>query len=926
VHSSYKGAVRFWAAFMYRKIALLLSVCLSLIASAQDADLSVTKDGPLTAFRDTEVTYSVVVLNSGPATATGVVLTDTMLGDATLVSVTPSSGCVGSVCTIGTLTAGASVVYDFTFEVDPDAAGMLENTASVASATNDPNGQNNSDAVTTAILANADLTVTKTGPPAAAAGSQVSYTVTIANIGPDDAESVTLSDPIPPGMTFVSAMQDSGPTFSCIEATCTIATLPAGVSAQFTFVFEIDALTVPGTTFTNVATAGTASFDPNDENNSSAAVTTVPSPQADLAVGKNAPSFAGPGEDVTFTVTLSNAGPDAATGVSLEDTLPGTLTFVSLGMTGTALSCTTPAVGAGGTITCTAATYPAGDSTTLTITAHVPGDTPAGTEFTNTAEAKSDSDPSEENDVAVITVIVVAADVAVDKTGPATADAASNVAYGITVTNNGPDTVSVTLLDELPPGTTFVSIVRNSGPSAICSFNGDIASCSMLMGSGQTATFTLTLNSGTTLSITNEATVSVEGFDPDLANNSDSVVTTINQLADLAVTKNGPPTIIAGQNITYAISVTNNGPSAAANVSLTDAITTANATFVSATQTSGPVFNCALQTCTVASLAAGASATFDFTYAVQPDATGTVDDTATVSTTTTDNDGGNNSAQFSSTVTTSADLSLMKTGPVAAASGTDIVYTVTVQNLGPSNAVNAVMTDVLPAGTTFVSLSQSGAPFSCVTGQTVTCTAASFPAAASAEFMITAHIDASATGSVENEAGIISATPDPNAGNNTAAFETGLNPGATDLQIQKTADGATFPGGSAVTYTIVVTNNGPAVAFGTTVTDVLPAGSTLESSSATQGSCTGTTTVVCSLGTLNPAATATVTLIVRLPRTTGTVSNTATVAAANAETAPSNNSSTVPLAVTAEIPTLSQWMLILFAAMLAFVAVSAMRA
>jgi len=85
----------------------------------------------------------------------------------------------------------------------------------------------------------ADLRATKTGPSSAAAGSDVSFNVVVFNGGPDDATNVTLKDALPPGMTFVSSIQNSGPAFSCStpapgassgEISCTIATLPNGSS------------------------------------------------------------------------------------------------------------------------------------------------------------------------------------------------------------------------------------------------------------------------------------------------------------------------------------------------------------------------------------------------------------------------------------------------------------------------------------------------------------------------------------------------------------------------------------------------------------------------------------------------------------------------------------------------------------------------
>lgn len=258
-----------------------------------------------------------------------------------------------------------------------------------------------------------DLVVGKSAPATAAAGSNVAYTVTLDNFGPDAATVVNVNDAVPAGMTFVSATSPAG--FSCVTPAvgaagainCGIATFPASASATFTFVMAIPPGTPPGTTFTNVASATTADFDVNSENDAASAFTAVPGATfADAGVTKTAVEVAFADTTVTYTLTLSNAGPDAAASLTLTDTLPGPLTFVSLTASGQPLSCTTPALGAGGTVTCTSASFPVG-SATLTLAAHVPAATPLGTSFTNTATVTSASDPNPENDSGSTTLEVV---------------------------------------------------------------------------------------------------------------------------------------------------------------------------------------------------------------------------------------------------------------------------------------------------------------------------------------------------------------------------------------------------------------------------------------------------------------------------------------------------------------------------------------
>ena len=142
--------------------------------------------------------------------------------------------------------------------------------------------------------------------------------------------------------------------------------------------------------------------------------------------------------------------------------------------------------------------------------------------------------------------------------------------------------------------------------------------------------------------------------------------------------------------------------------------------------------------------------------------------------------------------------------------------------------------------------------------------------------------------------------------------------GAADLSITKTSNtGALVARSMPFNYTLTVTNIGPSAATNVTAIDVLPAGVTLTSATPSQGSCAGTTTVTCTLGTLAGGANATIVLSVTAPATDGPIINNATVTADQTDSDPTNNAATLPLAVVESIPTLSEWMLIALAGMLA---------
>lgn len=118
-----------------------------------------------------------------------------------------------------------------------------------------------------------------------------------------------------------------------------------------------------------------------------------------------------------------------------------------------------------------------------------------------------------------------------------------------------------------------------------------------------------------------------------------------------------------------------------------------------------------------------------------------------------------------------------------------------------------------------------------------------------------------------------------------------------DLQISKVADAASVEEGDEVTFTITVTNNGPADATEVVVTDTLPVSATLVSATASQGGCVGTSPVTCDLGDLADGATATVTLVVTADAE-GTLTNQAEVSAANDDPDPANNTATASVTVT----------------------------
>ena len=122
-----------------------------------------------------------------------------------------------------------------------------------------------------------------------------------------------------------------------------------------------------------------------------------------------------------------------------------------------------------------------------------------------------------------------------------------------------------------------------------------------------------------------------------------------------------------------------------------------------------------------------------------------------------------------------------------------------------------------------------------------------------------------------------------------------------DLSITKVDSADPSRAGRNLTYTITVKNNGPNAATNVTVTDTLPSGLSARSSTASQGSCSGTTTVTCAIGNLANGASATVTVVVR-PTKAGKITNTASVSATEADNNTANNSASQETTISAAPP------------------------
>ncbi|SHH61541.1 conserved repeat domain-containing protein, partial [Flavobacterium granuli] len=453
------------------------------ITPIQRADLSVVKTVDLATPRvGDNVKFRIALNNAGPSDATGVVVNDLLPSGYTFVSYTSTSGLYNS--TSGNWTLSGSVIngkteyLDIVAKVNPitGTANEYRNNAQViASGQTDPDSIPNDglgddfSTVTTVPTALIDLSLTKSVDNISpSAGSNVVFTVRVSNAGPSTATGVQVRDVLPSGYTIVGATPSSG-TYTNATGLWTIATIANGASAVLTVTATVNATG----NYTNVAeivaadqtdvnsTPGNNILTEDDQDQ----VTISRGPLVDLSLTKsvnnNTPIV---GENVTFRITISNAGPSEANGVVVTDKLPSGYSFVS----------SAPSVGTYNNISgsWTVGNLANAGTATLDITAKV---LPTGNynniaEVTGANEVDSNSTPGNndatENDQSEVVITPIqSADLSVVKTvNITTPKVGDTVTFTIAVKNDGPSNATgVVVKDMLPSGYEFVSASPTAG-------------------------------------------------------------------------------------------------------------------------------------------------------------------------------------------------------------------------------------------------------------------------------------------------------------------------------------------------------------------------------------------------------------------------------------------------------------------------------
>jgi uncharacterized repeat protein (TIGR01451 family) len=571
-----------------------------------------------------------------------------------------------------------------------------------------------------------NLSITKTDNAATVyRGGPVSYTIVITNNGSYTVAG-DVTDVVPASITSViwNCVASAGSTCSAANGSgnniSTSATLEPGDTATYTVSGTVSP-TASGTLINQASVALQSSWltDSNLSDNTASDSDTI-NLNANLGITKtDSLASVNPGASVTYTIVVSNAGPDAVTGAIVTDTVPAALSSVTWTCGSPVNGATCGAASGSGNSISTTANLPASSSVTYLVSGTL-SNTATGT-LSNTATVLTPAsgvtdttDPSRtgagNNSATDTTPINAASNLAVTKTvNNATPNVGNTVTYTITLTNNGPsNATNVRLTDAVPSGLTYVSSTP-SGTTTYNSATGLWTIGALANAASSTLVINATVNAGPgNNTITNTtSSLTADQFDPVSSNNVGSVSLRVTR-SDLSLTKtvnNATPSF--GQSVIFTITLSNAGPDGATGVAVKDLLP-AGLGFSSYTASVGSYVS-GTGIWTVGSLANGGSATLQITATVN--AYGSITNIAQVSATdqsdpdsTPNNNVSTEDDQASAIVgATPPNVVLCKTivgqpcPPPASlptqSPGTDINYILTFTNSGGSPASSLIITD-----------------------------------------------------------------------------------------------------------------------------------------------------------------------------------------------------------------------------------------
>ncbi|MCP4358769.1 MAG: DUF11 domain-containing protein [Chloroflexi bacterium] len=570
------------------------------------------------------------------------------------ISFVSASGCTHAdgivTCNLGNMSGGSSQNKTIQTSVSTLAEGTMTSQAWAGARRLDSNGSNNFAGLTRAIVSEADLEVTLSGPGTATAGENITYNLGVTNNGPAVATAAVVTLTLPTG----GANLASASGLSCVavsdyddfvEVRCNLGDMAPSASDSGTLTFNIR----PETLGTMGASANATSLlsDPTPVNNTPSVNTTIQD-AADLSGSISAPALvfqpiSGLSE-FSYNLGVANAGPSLARNATIDLTLPADVTFDAA-----SAGCTLQ----GDTVTCAAGNLATGESAGFVVDVFVNYGTPHATSldaYVLAASASNDLQPFNNTD-STSTVVSTdtndqQADLQLSQATDVPVNAGETLVYWMNVYNAGAVEAGFTLTDTLPAGVTFDRSLSDPTCDEPVASPGVVVCQLPALGSGMQRQVDIAVTvpadtpAGTTLN--NAAEVSSNITDSNPADNQAGLDRTVSTLADLRLTMDSShTTVAAGETVSYLLTVKNLGPSLAQGVIVSDP-PPAGLVLQSATPSQGSCDTAGgIAACNLGNLAVQTEATVQI---IMTAGSGTVTNQATAGATTPDSNVTNNTA------------------------------------------------------------------------------------------------------------------------------------------------------------------------------------------------------------------------------------------------------------------------------------------
>lgn len=590
------------------------------------SDVAVTGTGPSeSVLAGATAVFVMTVANIGDNPASTVNLVNLVGNQLALTGITCSASggavcpeTVGVTMTITSLPAGGSLAFAVSARVAAGANGAITNTLSASYSEDTSRTNNSATAAGVAYSLTGNLVVTGAGPTGTVpGGGSADFVMTVRNDGPDAASAVSIVDDVGNNLT-VTAVQCNATGGAVCPATLGIRmnvdTLPVGGALTFTITTTVTAGT--SGVISNTLTAS-APNDTDRTDSFAVATGTAYTARAGVFVSGVGPATVIPaGNAATFTMTVSNAGPDVATDVRIVDTVSGNLTQTggTCRASGGAV-CPTP-VGP----VMTVPTLPVGGILTFDIATLVAAGTNGS--ITNTMTATPSNDPDRSDNSAVAVGTAAAYNLIVSGTAPTgPIPGGSAAVFTMLVSNAGPGlALAVPITDTVSANLTIGAITCVAGGGAVCPASLGMNMVAPSIPSSDTLTFTVTgtVTAGTVGAVSNTMTATGAGDSRPNDNTATATATAVS--ADLGVSQtaaNGGAPVGAGGTAVFTAVVANPGPGAATNMTITETLTAGYIATVTCNSAGGAICPTPLgPVITVPSLPAASRLTFTYTVPV----------------------------------------------------------------------------------------------------------------------------------------------------------------------------------------------------------------------------------------------------------------------------------------------------------------------